>query len=102
MDVRLQRNSNVTGSIGHQPVRSATPAISAMRPAFCGGMMLATVGLYLSKSVDEGLARDIDRCDQRRHPTADLFKHAGIKRLPCVLELALHGEGIFGVEHDDL
>ena len=35
-------DSNVTGSIGHQPVRSATPVTSAMRPAFCGGMMLAT------------------------------------------------------------
>src|SRR4051794_13012230 len=45
-------DSNVTGSTGHQPVRSATPAISAARPAFCGGMMLATSAWYLSKSVE--------------------------------------------------
>ena len=32
----------LTGSIGHQPVLSAAPAISAMRPALCGGMTLAT------------------------------------------------------------
>ena len=34
--------ANVTGSIGHQPVWSAAPAMAAMRPAFCGGMTLAT------------------------------------------------------------
>src|SRR5271155_5871523 len=45
------RDSNVTGSVGHQPERSVAPAISAMRPAFCGGMTLATSALYLSKSV---------------------------------------------------
>src|SRR2546430_16597282 len=35
-------DSHVTGSIGHQPVPAATPATSALRPAFCGGMTLAT------------------------------------------------------------
>src|ERR1700681_3039846 len=44
-------DSKLTGSIGHQPVRSATPASSAMRPAFCGGTTLATAGLCLVKSV---------------------------------------------------
>ena len=44
-------DSNVTGSIGHQPVRSTTPAISAMRAAFCGGMTLATSALCVPKSV---------------------------------------------------
>src|SRR5260221_3203329 len=39
-------DSNVTASIGHQPVRSATPTISAMRPAFCGGMTFATSALW--------------------------------------------------------
>ena len=39
------------GRLGHQPVRSATPARSAACPAFCGGMMLATAAWYLSKSV---------------------------------------------------
>src|SRR5579884_1585543 len=46
-------DSNVTGSTGHQPVRSATPAISAACPATCGGMIFATSALYLSKSVDK-------------------------------------------------
>src|SRR5829696_1684010 len=35
-------DSKLTGSIGHQPVRSAAPAASAMRPARCGGMTFAT------------------------------------------------------------
>src|SRR5262249_60940127 len=38
-------DSNVAGSIGHQPLRSAAPALSAMRPAFCGGVTLAPPGL---------------------------------------------------------
>ncbi len=37
--------ANVVGSIGHQPVLSAAPAISAIRPAFCGGMTFATWGV---------------------------------------------------------
>src|SRR5580704_3908266 len=45
------RDSNVTGSVGHQPERSVTPAMVAMRPAFCGGITLATSALCLSKSV---------------------------------------------------
>ena len=44
-------DSNVTGSIGHQPLRSATPATSAMRPAFWGGMTLATFAWWRPKSV---------------------------------------------------
>ena len=52
VDVRARSfESKVTGSIGHQPVRSATPASSAMRPAFCGGITLATLALWLPKSV---------------------------------------------------
>src|SRR5260370_20676224 len=43
-------DSNVTASIGHQPVRSATPTISAMRPAFCGGMTFATSALWRAKT----------------------------------------------------
>src|SRR5271163_3289088 len=50
------RDSNVTGSVGHQPERSVVPAISAMRPAFCGGMTLATSALYLSKSAAAAMA----------------------------------------------
>src|ERR1700730_5278225 len=44
-------DSKLNDSTGHQPVRSATPAISAMRPAFCGGTILATAAWYLAKSV---------------------------------------------------
>src|ERR1700724_3636282 len=47
----FKRDSKVTGSIGHQPLRSATPASSAMRPALCGGMTLATLALWWAKSV---------------------------------------------------
>src|SRR5258708_30670698 len=43
-------DSNVTGSTGHQPVRSATPAWVAMAAAFCGGGTMATDALWLSKS----------------------------------------------------
>src|SRR5258706_1508661 len=49
-------DSNVTASIGHQPVRSATPTISAMRPAFCGGMTFATSALWRSENVINGIA----------------------------------------------
>src|SRR5262245_50648110 len=49
-------DSNVAGSIGHQPVRSATPAVSAMRAAFCGGMTLATSALCRAKSVTSVIA----------------------------------------------
>src|SRR5439155_19853044 len=44
-------DSNVTGLMGHQPVRSATPAVSAMRPAFCGGTILATAARWRPNSV---------------------------------------------------
>ena len=40
-----RRDSKVIGSIGHHPVWSATPAISAICPARCGGMTLATSAL---------------------------------------------------------
>src|SRR5215831_15617745 len=50
-------DSNVAGSIGHQPVRSATPAVSAMRAAFCGGMTLATSALCRAKSVTSVIAQ---------------------------------------------
>src|SRR5260370_10404273 len=48
--------AKLTGSIGHHPVRSATPASSAMRAALCGGMTLATSALYVSKSVASVIA----------------------------------------------
>ena len=95
-------DSNVTGSIGHQPVASATPATSAMRPAFCGGMTLATAALCLPKSVTSVISRDVDRGDLaalgQRHP----FQVVGIELLPGVLEQPLLGEGVLGVEHDQL
>src|SRR5580704_2632021 len=47
----LRRDSKVIGSMGHQPLRSAAPVSSAMRPAFCGGITLATLALCWAKSV---------------------------------------------------
>src|SRR2546421_3231238 len=44
-------DSNVTGSTGHQPERSATPAACAIAPARCGGITLATSALWVPKSV---------------------------------------------------
>ena len=49
-------DSKLEASTGHQPERSATPACSAMAPAFCGGMTLATSQAWLSKSVVRILA----------------------------------------------
>src|SRR5262249_49368884 len=49
-------DSKVAGSIGHQPGRSATPAISAMRPAFCGGMTFATPALCRAKTGNSVIA----------------------------------------------
>src|SRR4051794_6804477 len=43
--------AKVAGSIGHQTERSATPASSAICPARCGGITLATSALYVEKSV---------------------------------------------------
>src|SRR5215471_14843987 len=48
---RCNDDSKVTGSIGHQPVRSATPAACAIAPAFCGGTTLATAAVWRAKSV---------------------------------------------------
>src|SRR5262245_13288973 len=39
------------GLIGHRPVGLVTPARSAIRPACCGGMTLATLATCLPKSV---------------------------------------------------
>src|SRR6476659_6090478 len=44
-------DSNVVGSIGHQPDWSANPARCASSPAICGGMILATLALKVSPAV---------------------------------------------------
>src|SRR5262249_61792969 len=49
-----RRDSNVTGSIGHQPVLSATPASCAIAPARCGGVTFATAALYVAQSGANG------------------------------------------------
>src|SRR5262249_33918983 len=49
-------DSNVIGSIGHHPARSATPATSAIRPARCGGVVLAGGGLWGLKKGGRGTA----------------------------------------------
>ena len=51
------RDSKVTGSIGHQPVRSATPAACAIAPARCGGMTLSDVRLVPAEVGDQRLVR---------------------------------------------
>src|SRR5882757_6583219 len=66
--------AKLTGSIGHQPVLSAAPAISAMRPAFCGGITLATCAVCLLKSVisvlvDGSTDVTLPPCDSATHST---------------------------------
>ena len=94
--------SKVTGSIAHQPVLSVAPAISAMRPARCGGMTLATWAVWLPKSVIMRVGRGIDDVHlaalRQRHP----FDHSRIELLPGVLEQALLGKGVLGVEDEQL
>ena len=103
MDIRAQlRVQRSTGSIGHQPVLSAAPAISAMRPAFCGGMTLATCGGVIAEIGDDGVGRGIDRRDPAALRQRDPFDHAGIKLLPRLLEQALLGKAVLGVEDQDL
>ena len=95
-------DSNVTGSIGHQPVRSATPATSAMRPAFCGGTMLATAALWRPNSVTTVLVAGSTDVTLPPFDSETHSRMVGIKLLPGVLEQALLGERILGVEDDQL
>ena len=65
-------DSNVTGSTGHQPERSATPALCAIGAARCGGMTFATVALWLVKSVTRVIssaltAFTLPPCDSDTH-----------------------------------
>ena len=62
--------ANVTGSIGHQPVWSAAPAMVAMRPAFCGGMTLATCAIVVAEIGDQRVGRGFDRNRPCRPATA--------------------------------
>src|SRR5690606_21505748 len=41
----------VAGSIAQYPLSLVRPAVSAIRPAFCAGMMLATSALIVSRPV---------------------------------------------------
>ena len=81
--------AKVTGSIGHQPVLSAAPAISAMRPALCGGITLATLRGVVAEIGDDGVGRGIDGSDPAALRQRDPLDHAGIKLLPGVLEQPL-------------
>jgi hypothetical protein len=56
------RDSNVTGSIAHHPVWSATPARSAIRPAFWGGMTLATTESDFPRLYIIGYGSSPSRC----------------------------------------
>jgi hypothetical protein len=51
------RDSKVTGSIGHHPLRSATPAACAIQPARCGGITFATCALCRPNSVTSVISR---------------------------------------------
>ena len=95
-------DSKVTGSIGHQPVRSATPAAAAMAPARCGGMTLPTSALCEPKSVSKVLVAGSTRVTL---PPSDSDTHSsrpGIQFLPRRLEQLLLGERVLGVEQEQL
>ena len=47
----IRVDSKVSGWTRHQPVASATLAATAIEPAICGGITLATAALIVSKSV---------------------------------------------------
>src|SRR4051794_6464333 len=66
------QDSNVSGSMAHQPVLSAAPASAAMRPAFCGGITLATAAVCRWKSVisvlvDGSTEVTLPPCDSPTH-----------------------------------
>ena len=92
----------MTGSTGHQPVRSATPAAAAMRPARCGGMTLATSALCSPNSVTKVRRRRIDRRHLAAGRQADPLDQARIELAPGRLEQPLLGEHVLGVEDDEL
>ena len=67
--------------------------------AFCGGMTLATSRLVPAEIGDERHRTDVDRRNlatvRQRYPF-----EIRIERLPRILEQALLGEGVLGIEHD--
>ena len=73
-----------------------------MRPAFCGGITFATLALCLPKSVTSVFVAGVDRrhlaAARQRHP----FQVIRIELLPGILEQALLGELVLGIEHDEL
>ncbi len=97
-----RRDSKLTGSIGHQPVWSATPdgggdGAGPLRRDDVGdrGPVIAELG-------GERPRRQIDLGDPPAEGQAHPFHHAGIELLPRRLEQALLGEGVLGVEDDEL
>ena len=94
-------DSNVTGSIGHQPVRSATPASSAMRAGLLRRDDVGDVGLVAAEVGDQRL---VAGSTEVTLPPVESETHSrfGIELLPGVLEQALLGERVLGVEHDQL
>ena len=81
---------------------SATPASSAMLPAFCGGMTLATAALCLPKSVTSVMSPTSTEVTLPPPDSAYPFEMVRIKLLPGGLEQPLLGERILGVEQDEL
>jgi len=72
-----------------------------MRPAFCGGMTFGDRGFDLVEVGRDRVGRGIDRGDLAPHRQRDPLE-VRVHLLPGVLEQALLGEGVLGVENDDL
>ena len=97
-----RRDSKVTGSIGHQPVPSATPASWAIPARPLRRDDVGDVGLVGGEIGYERAGLRIDRYDfpaiRQRHPLDEL----GIELLPGVLEQALLREIVLRIEDDQL
>ena len=96
------QDSNVTGSMAHHPVLSAAPAIAAIRPAFCGGITLATCAVCLPKSVISVL---VDGSTEVTLPPCDSDTHSimpGYSSFQAFWNRRCCGERILGVEDDQL
>ena len=87
MDTGLQRRFECCGITGHHRVRSVTPAASAIAPAFCGGITLATSAFIVPKSVTKLFRLRVDRNDIAACREANPFEKPRIEPAPRRLEL---------------
>ena len=95
-------DSKVTGSIAHQPVLSVAPAIVGDAAGPLRRNDVGHLGGVVAEIGDQRVGRRIDGVHlaalRQRYP----FDHSRIKLLPGVLEQALFGEGVLGVEDEQL